>query len=404
MTWEHDPGVDREALNEEQARSDEAREHVAHLIAAKDFQAARRELEALEFEAKRKADTTEVPALIESGGTLADLRRTLDAADPMGAAGIRPVSAFAGRELPRPVLWMDARRGGGTVLRAGDVAILSGSGGVGKSFATLALAVAAADADGGGDPFHPPPGEACGLHVRRGPAVVLSYEDDAATVAWRAGLIAAKTGPDPGRVPDRMYLVDDPEPLMTADHDNPGDAVAAKDWRALWDGIAALSPSLVIVDPASAALAGVNQNDGATVRRFIRTLAREAQAGGWGTLIVAHSTKAARYGNDPGPGAVAGSGQWWDACRGVLHMRSDGPDRAAIECLKANHGPIGWAVTLEADRRKRDGKPDVFAGWKRVGRFSPEEWPAEVKRRDGKPQPPAQKGNGVRDALKESIL
>ena len=177
---------------------------------------------------------------------------------------------------------------------------------------------------------------------------------------------------------------------MEADYDSPGNARRSDRWRALWDGIAALSPSLVIVDPASAALSGVNQNDGGTVRHFVRALASEAGRGGFGIAIVAHSTKDARYGGAPGPGAVAGSSQWWDAARGVLFMRGDGPGRAAIECLKANHGPTGWAVTLEADRRGRgDGNPDLFAGWTRTGRFGPEEWAAEQERRkaNGNPKP-----------------
>ena len=82
-------------------------------------------------------------------------------------------------------------------------------------------------------------------------------------------------------------------------------------------------------------------------------------------------------------------------------MRGDGPDRAAIECLKANHGPVGWAVTLEADRRPRHDKPDVFAGWRRTGRYSPEEWAAELERRkasgngaDRKPDMSENGGNG----------
>ena len=146
--------------------------------------------------------------------------------------------------------------------------------------------------------------------------------------AGRAGLIAARSGPIPDPAPDGLHLVPDPEPLMTADPDRPGAAAEAPGWRTLWRGVRTLAPSLVIVDPASAALADANQNDGATVRRFIRALAREAERGGWGVLLVAHSTKAARYGGDPGPGAIAGSGQWWDACRGVLHMRGNGPGRA----------------------------------------------------------------------------
>ena len=289
-------------------------------------------------------------------------------------AGLAPVADFAGT-LPPPVLWMDARCGGGTVLRAGEVAVLSGAGGVGKSFVALAMAVASASGKSGA-------AQAVGIGVRCGPAVVMSYEDAPRTVAYRAGMITTKVGYEPGKAPDKMYLIPDPDPLMTAVHERPGDSARGQNWPTLFTAIKAVEPSLVIVDPASAALAGVNQNDGATVRRFIRELSLEADAGGYGILIATHSTKAARYGQgDPGPGAIAGSGQWWDAVRGVLYMNRTGPGKAVIQCQKANHGPTGWAVELEADLRSRDAKPDVFAGWKKLHRYSPSEWEAEQNRR-----------------------
>ena len=287
--------VDVAALAEAQARLTEALEAVGAAIDAGKHVQARRDLEALEASAAAEAEAVPDPEASGADGppTLDSLRKRLNEADPVGAAGIRPLAAMAG-DLPRPVLWMDSRRGGGTVLRAGDVAALGGAGGVGKSFATLALAVAAAEPGDG-------PGDAVGLHVRRGPAVLIGYEDDPATVAWRVGLIAARSGPIPDPAPDALHLVPDPDPLMTADPDRPGAAAEAPGWQTLWRGVRKLAPSLVIVDPASAALADANQNDGATVRRFIRALAREAERGGWGVLLVAHSTKAARYGGDPGP-------------------------------------------------------------------------------------------------------
>lgn len=344
-----------------------------------------RELAAIEAaeatQADADADAAKLIDAAKTGRELADVLAKLAPAD------VRPLQTFSGRELPKPVLWMDPRHGGGTVLRVGDVAVIGGAGGVGKSFATLALAVAAASPSTTDRPGDVRPGETVGLHVRSGPAVLIGYEDDPVTVA----------------VPEGLAVVVDPEPLMVADYDSPGSVRDGDDWRGLWDGIAALSPSLVIVDPASAALAGVNQNDGGTVRHFVRALAREAVRGGFGVLIVAHSTKKARYGGDPGPGAVAGSAQWHDAARGVLFMRGDGPGRAVIECLKANHGPTGWAVTLEADRRTQDGKPDLFAGWRRTGRYGPQEWAAEQERRKAsgngaarKPDMSEKRGNGVR--------
>lgn len=362
--------VDEAADAEAMARRAETLDTIRDAIRTGDYATARRELDAFEAATREAPDPLEG---LDEAGTPDALRRILDRADP-GPEPVRPLSAFAGRDLPRPVLWMDSRRGGGTVLRAGDVALLSGAGGVGKSFASLALAVAASTP-------RDRPGEAIGLHVRTGGAVVASFEDDPETMAWRAGMITARSGPDPGTLPEALHVIPDPHPLMTANEDRPGEARRADGWRSLWDRIAARGPALVIVDPASAALAGVNQNDGATVRRFVRALATEAARGGFGVLLVAHSTKAARYGGDPGPGAVAGSGQWWDAARGVLFMRGHGPGRAALECVKANHGPTGWAVTLEADTRTRPDRPDLFAGWRRLQRHSPEEWEAERDRK-----------------------
>ncbi len=314
----------------------------------------------------------------------ADLAQRIDEAPDLEALAslapdpdpLRPLRSFEGKPRPRRVLWMDPNKGGGTVLRVGDVAALGGAGGVGKSFASLALAVKASGPGNG-------PAHAIGFEVRRGGTVLISFEDDPETVAWRAGLIAGQP------LPDRLHVLPDPEPLMTADPDRPGEARESPAWPGLFTAIRARSPSLVIVDPVSAALAGVNQSDGGTVRRFIRALGREGTAGGWGTLIVAHSTKGARIGKT-GPGrleamreqggALAGSGQWWDACRGVLAMASNGKGHALIQCQKSNHGPPGWVIALEADTRTRErtGKPDLFAGWKRRRRYSPEAWAAET--------------------------
>ena len=211
---------------------------------------------------------------------------------------------------------------------------------------------------------------------------MLSYEDDPNTVAWRCGLIASSMA-DPGSAPENVLVIPDPDPLMVADYENPGKAAESEQWVWLWKAIRSKSPSVVIIDPASAALAGVNQNDGATVRRFLRALAKEGKEGGFGVLVVAHSTKAGRFGQeDVGPHAVAGSGQWMDASRGVLLMRGQGSGRAVIECVKSNHGPVGWAVELEADMRRRSGnRPDRFAGWKRFMRYSPEGWMERKKQR-----------------------
>ena len=63
---------------------------------------------------------------------------------------------------------------------------------------------------------------------------------------------------------------------------------------------------LVIVDPASAALADADVSQASPVRKFLQALMHEARQAECGVLVVSHSTKAARNamrrGNDPGAG------------------------------------------------------------------------------------------------------
>ena len=86
--------------------------------------------------------------------------------------------------------------------------------------------------------------------------------------------------------------------------------------------------SMVVIDPASAALDSVSMNESGPVRAFMGALAREAKAAGCGVLVVAHDTKAARNaardGGDRGAGAVAGSATWFDAPRPRRHRGGGG--------------------------------------------------------------------------------
>ena len=248
-----------------------------------------------------------------------------------------------GAPVPAPVLWRATADDGlaDAVLSVGEVAILSGEGSAGKSTVTLSLARAAATAPDG---F----GEACGLRVRPGPVVLVSYEDSGVRIAHR---LARMRGPDPD--PARIPHWPDPGPLYHGFDGGNGQGPGA-DWPALWAAVRELAPSLVVIDPASSALADASMNEGGPVRAFMGALAREADAAGCGVLVVAHSTKADRATDEPGPGAVAGSATWFDAARGLLYLtwkaaKHDDRDterRRELRCIKANHGRSGWSVTL----------------------------------------------------------
>ena len=251
-----------------------------------------------------------------------------------------PLAAFRNVPQPDPVLWRDADGRGGAVLSVGEIALLSGEGGQGKSYLTLAVAVAgalAADVDR-------PHGAACGLRVAPGPAVLVSYEDSPARVYGRLvslGQTAAQNA---------LHVVEYPAPLWETDRT--GASKRADWWADLWAYVGDVGARLVVIDPASAALADVSTGESGPVRAFLRGLAVEAEQAGAGVLVVTHSTKAARNaaraGDDPGAGIVAGSAAWFDGARGVLTLTAlpDNPTARVLECVKANYGRRGWGAVL----------------------------------------------------------
>ena len=225
------------------------------------------------------------------------------------------------------------------VLSVGECAILAAPGGTGKSYLTLTLAAAATAPKSG--QMH---GSTCGLRVRPGPVVLVSYEDS--PVRLHARLRAIGSGPTSGTI----HCWPDPAPLFAAGQGpSRGEARPTAHWMAFWKAVHELKPALVIIDPVSAALEGAGMSEGSPVRTFMRELARKANETQVGVLLVTHDTKAARdlarAGEHPGAGAVAGSATWYDAARGVLYMTRDG-DKRTLKCIKANYGRSGWSVTL----------------------------------------------------------
>ena len=254
--------------------------------------------------------------------------------------------AAAARE-PDPVIWRDStHQWVDAVLSVGEVAILASPGGLGKSTLSLELALAAVTARTGQDYE-----AACGLRVHAGPVVWVSYEDSVGRIGARIQRMSPKS------FPRRIHVCPDPEPLFVGN--NWTVAHPGTNWHNLWTSIRALGASLVVIDPASAALEGVNLNDSGPVRAFMRALAKEATAAECGVLMVAHDTKSSRNqanaGEDPGAGAVAGSATWFDAARSVLYLSRRGDGARVLSCLKANHGRTGWTVTLR-ERRDTSGR------------------------------------------------
>jgi hypothetical protein len=209
---------------------------------------------------------------------------------------------------------------------------------------------------------------ACGLAVRPGPVLLMSYEDRPARIAARLRAMEVTE-----RVLKRLYIAIDPEPLWKPADRNAGGACVTAAFRALSARLDALRPSLVVLDPISAAAGSLNLNDGGTARYCVRSLATLSADRGVGFLVVAHDTKSARESARldrrrpsrlPGAGAVAGSAQWFDAMRSVLYLRlgpNDAPniDRDLV-ALKVNNGVDGWNVSLSTD----NSDEGVFRGFR----------------------------------------
>lgn len=236
-------------------------------------------------------------------------------------------------KIAQSVIWRAA--GGDAVLRAGDVCILSGAGGVNKSMLTLEIAEAAA-----------PTGEAalgldrCGFHTRAGNVLMIGYEDAPAEVGNRL-----KAGGMDGA---HIHIAVNPLPLWQAGAD--GESVPTEYWYDVWAWAAELNPTLIVIDPVSAALADVEASQTGPVRQFIRSLVEAASALNAGVLLVAHSTKEQRKMDAtkvPGTGAISGNAAWFDGARSVLFMQQLNDDGGRmVECIKANYAVDGWAVSL----------------------------------------------------------
>ena len=245
--------------------------------------------------------------------------------------------------LPERILWHKDDEHGG-ILMQGELAILTGEGGTGKSRLALQWALQSLEKNVG----------ETSIRIRPGNVVYMTYEDVPAEVQRRLVRIAGPKDP----LPDGLKVInmmDNPlflQPVGASENSTP---CRSKQWREVWDTVQQDSPSLVIIDPIAEAYrcAGYSVSG---VRAFIAALRKEAQEGGFGILLLAHSTKAARSKDaDPfDPGQVAGSAGWTDAVRGVLSLRwnesEGGIHKVDLRCAKANYGRSRWTETLRSEK------------------------------------------------------
>lgn len=311
------------------------------------------ELRVVEREISSEAEAEQKTSLaseVESAKTDRDAFKQLvrhfeDEAPP------KPIGDWYDARLPDPVLWRCGNYASatdkptGSMLSVGEVTVLSGPGGLGKS--TLCLAIATAAANGIATKT---PEQACGLWVRPGRVVVQNHEDKPARLKQKLKWYAEK--PEAAAW-QHIFPIEHPKALWRMDRGASGESEVGEGWPRLWRVVKDVGANLVILDAAKYIFPGAPNADPGPIAEFYARLAEESERAGCGVLIVAHDTKGARnltkLGIDPGPGTVAGSASWSDSARGVLYLHRDKKrpgEKLFLQAIKANYGADGWGALL----------------------------------------------------------
>lgn len=219
-------------------------------------------------------------------------------------------------------------------LPCGEVSLLAGHGGGGKSAIALMLAICVA----AGRPFY-------GLHVQRRRVAFVSLEDGEQVLHWRLSRACAWLGVDLAPLAGWLSLFDasSAEAALIRDTREGAELTPAYDnLQGLVAGFGGL-----IVDGASDAF-DCNENERRSVRKFIRALRNLVPADGF-VLLLAHVDKFTARGNTTSQ-AYSGSTAWSNSVRARWFLQ---PETEADESdllltvQKANHAKAGAQLRLQ---------------------------------------------------------
>lgn len=255
--------------------------------------------------------------------------------------------------LPLPRSILKAKGKNGSLLDAGEVAVLSGMGGAGKSTFTAGLALEIMVLGQGER------GEVCGAFDAEGGIVLLvGYEDRLAVVGHRARHFAEymDRGSEKKLFHSAMRRVEIMEmrnPLFGPDPYTPlynARPSTLEGWQEVRKRADSVRPSLVVIDPALCAYVG-DANSSAAVSEFLMSLRDLAEEFSCGVMLVTHGTKSSRGGagrkiNLADPGHVMGSGSWTDRARCAMTLTPGQHGRSTLTVYKANYGPQRIAIEL----------------------------------------------------------
>lgn len=257
----------------------------------------------------------------------------LDQAAPVApAAALTLVCPPAWHGVPVPAMrWLATNR-----IPAGDVTILSGDGGGGKTTVALQLAVAVEQRLG----------DWLGTVTESGPVIFFSGEEPDDEMRRRLCRIARKRNIEPADIEGLHFHFADPAACLLGISRPNGPMVPTPLFEALRAAALDIRPVLIVVDSIAATFGG-NQNDRVHARSFVgmfRTLARQLDCA---ILLLDHPSLS---GITSGTGR-GGSMDWQNATRARLHLETvesaDGSTARVLEVKKTNYGPCGEKVRLQ---------------------------------------------------------
>ena len=151
---------------------------------------------------------------------------------------------------PPPVIWRDADGAGDlhrepdSIVSPGEIAVLAGAGGAGKSWLAIRLSVEAQVAADRGLGY----GATCGLRVRPGPVILMSYEMNPKRIDMAAESMGSEAG---------IPVLPPSGPLFPPSSGQTRVHAPGPTWRDTWKALADARPSLIVIDTVTKAMGGM---------------------------------------------------------------------------------------------------------------------------------------------------
>ncbi len=253
-----------------------------------------------------------------------------------------PPERFLLTQLPRQGAETEAPG----VMPEGDVCMLIGEGGVGKTWLAIQLALSVATGKAWFGAFHVP---------NPGPVLLMLGESKPDGARRRVHLVAEAMGLDAGELDlafrnltvlpmhgKRPRFISEPGPAASGEHE---ETEAYRTLRAYLRADIEKKWRAVILDPLARFAGADTEKDSAAATYFVALLEKLTQRHGSPAVVVTHHTnKTGRVGKNPGTVALRGSSALGDGARWVavcesLKSKDESLCGARFSVTKVNDGP-----------------------------------------------------------------